>query len=174
MFLRWTQTGTNHISAGGRRLKFRIAGAPSLALADILDKTPFLDPDIEEQHERKKRELDGVPPLLVDQIQIGTFYRASPGALRDFSVEWEYPKPLARLWFEYSHKLIRNVLFIHSFRGMILIFVNRLQIGDSVTDKTALSIVIKLSNIRKLGYNYDGKPCTCAVSNVCHVFSNFG
>jgi RNA-dependent RNA polymerase len=98
VFLRWTQKGTNHIQVGGRRLRFDcVAEAPPWVLADILEKTPFLDPDIEERRERKKRELDGVPPLPVDQIQIGTFYRVSPGALRDFSVEWEYPNPLAKL-----------------------------------------------------------------------------
>jgi hypothetical protein len=45
----------------------------------------------------KRRELDDVPPLHVDKIQIGIFYRAAPSGPRDFSVEWEYPNPLAKL-----------------------------------------------------------------------------
>ena len=45
----------------------------------------------------KRRELDDVPPLHVDKIQIGIFYRAAPGAPRDFSVEWEYLNQLAKL-----------------------------------------------------------------------------
>jgi RNA-dependent RNA polymerase len=78
-------------------------------------------------------------------VQVGLFYRPHPGANRNFSIEWEASftdKSLGWLSWEYERKLIR------------------IQIGDRMTEQIGSSIVIKFSNIRKLGVNYDfGNPC---------------
>lgn len=113
-----------------------------------LDKTPYLDPDIEEERQRTIRALD--VHLRIDKVQIGLFYRPSPGAGREFSIEWEgsfIDKSLGWLSWEYEHKLMR------------------VRIGDPMTEQTNSSIVIQFSNIRKLGINYDfGNPCKCTVT----------
>jgi RNA-dependent RNA polymerase len=116
---------------------------PDRALAATLDKTPYVDPDIEAERQVKMRALD--VQLRVDKVQIGLFYRPEPTANRCFSVEWEASytdKSIGWLYWEYEHKLIR------------------IQIGDRMTEQTGSSIVIKFSNIRKLGAHYDfGNPC---------------
>lgn len=107
-----------------------------------LDKTPYLNPDIEEELQEKKRLLD--VSLRVDKVQIGLFYRPAPGANRSFSVEWEdhyTEKSLGWLGFEYEHKLIR------------------IRLGDPMTEQIGSNIVIKFANIRKLAVSHDfGNP----------------
>lgn len=136
----------NRIKVGlnNKTLKFYATSKPiDRGLAATLDKTPYLNPDIEEERQSKNRALD--VHLRVDKVQIGLFYRPSPGANRNFSVEWEdsfTDKSLGWLFWEYDHKLIR------------------VRLGDPMTEQTGRNIVIKFSNIRKLAINYDfGNPC---------------
>lgn len=108
-----------------------------------LDKTPYLDPEIEAERQDKIRKLN--VQLRVDKVQIGLFYRTSTGANHSFSIEWEgsfIENSTGWLSWEYEYKRIR------------------VQIGDSMTEQTGSSVVVKFSNIRKLGVNYDfGNPC---------------
>jgi RNA-dependent RNA polymerase len=78
-----------------------------------LEKTLYVNPDIEE--ERAEKILGLQHPLRVDEIQFGVFYRPAyptyPKMVsRAFSIEWEHSytqKSLGWLRFEYDHKLIR-------------------------------------------------------------------
>jgi RNA-dependent RNA polymerase len=148
-FLKWIRKDNNCIEIREKNLKFFPAKTrPLLGLAMTLDKTPYLDPDIEEERQTKIRLLNDAN-FRVDKVQIGLFYQPSPGKNRNFSIEWEgsfMDKSLGWLFWEYDHKLIR------------------VQIGNRMTEETGSSIVIKFSNIRKLGINYDfGNPCKCEV-----------
>jgi RNA-dependent RNA polymerase len=143
--LRWLKRDPkNQIKLGKKKIWFNHSESkPHRALAATLDKTPYVDPDIEAERQDKIRKLD--VQLRVDKVQVGLFYRPHPGANRNFSIEWEASytdKSLGWLSWEYEHKLIR------------------IQIGDRMTEQIGSSIVIKFSNIRKLGVNYDfGNPC---------------
>jgi len=117
------QTGTRFlrhvadtpIKIDGRKLKFwKQNRSPHQGLAMTLQKTPYVDPDIEEDHQMKVWALE--TKLRVDTVQFGIFYRETyppPGQKtptpRSFSIEWErdYVNSYARLAFEYDHKLIR-------------------------------------------------------------------
>ena len=134
---------SNGITINEKQLKFFPAKTkPFLALAMTLDKTPYVDPDIEEERQKTIRALN--VHLRIDNIQVGLFYRPSPNAGRNFSIEWECSltdNSIGWLSWEYEHKLIR------------------VRIGDPMTEQTGSSIVIKFSNIRKLGINCDfGNP----------------
>ena len=142
-FLKWNRKENNSIEVNAKKLKFFPAATkPAFALAMTLDKTPYIDPDIEEERQEKIRKLD--VSLRVDKVQFGLFYRPPLGVTRNFSVEWEgfANKSLVWLFWEYDHKLIR------------------VRIGDPMTEQTCSSVVIRFSNIRKLGISYDfGNPC---------------
>ena len=98
-----------------KKLKFFREGIPSQGLALRLAKTPYVNPDLEEEHHRKLRALE--TRLRVDIVQFGIFYRPNypskdgePLQPRAFSIEWagNYVKnSIGWLTFEYDHKLIR-------------------------------------------------------------------
>ena len=98
-----------------RKLKFFREAAPPKGLALTLEKTPYVNPDLEEEREKKLRALEA--RLRVDIVQFGTFYRPEYPSKDDerlepraFSIEWEgnYVKhSIGWLTFEYDHKLIR-------------------------------------------------------------------
>ena len=98
-----------------KKLKFFREGAPPKGLALTLEKTPYVNPDLEEEREKKLRALEA--RLRVDIVQFGTFYRPKYPSKDDellvpraFSIEWEgnYVKhSIGWLTFEYDHKLIR-------------------------------------------------------------------
>ena len=91
-----------------RKLRFYISNRPpSEKWLQTLSKTPFVDPDLEEQHQNTLRALEG--ELRVDLVQFGVFFRETyPSKSRSFSIEWErkYIDSHASLSFEYDHKLI--------------------------------------------------------------------
>ena len=100
------------ITLNGRKLRFfKGKNKPTRNLTQILEKAPYLPPEIEEAREDKLRKLD--TSVHVNKIQFGIFYRpagAAPGAGREFSNEFEIShqeKGAGILWFEYDHKLIR-------------------------------------------------------------------
>lgn len=99
----------NHIKLCGKKLHFRHAGrGPRRHLVATLEKTPFVDPDIEEKHVQTVWALDR--HLRLAKVQFGTFFRKEYPGGRSFSVEWEQnyaPVGHASLHFEYGHKLIR-------------------------------------------------------------------
>ncbi|KAG6814591.1 hypothetical protein H0H92_000120 [Tricholoma furcatifolium] len=148
-FLKWVEDTPLKISA--KKVKFRRGGHPRPFEGATLDKTPYIDPDVEEEHQKKVWQLSD--KFRVNVVQFGTFYR--PGypandqeALkpRAFSVEWESRYDTdseAWLSFEYEHKLIRIVL------------------GSDMKHRTGLSIAINFSSIHKIAAGYDGDPYIC-------------
>jgi len=102
------------IKIDGRKLKFYKTKPPRQYLVETLAKTPYVDPDIEEEHQKKTRALE--TKLRVDAVQFGIYYREQypPEGKktiypRFFSIEWEheYVQSHASLSFEYDRKLIR-------------------------------------------------------------------
>lgn len=88
---------------------------PSKVLIETLSKTPFVEPDNEEAHQKKLAEL--ADQFRVDSVQFGVFYRESYPTHdrqlllpRSFSIEFKQDlinDDVGWLKFEYSHKLIR-------------------------------------------------------------------
>lgn len=105
-----------------RKLKFyKQNKPPSPGVVETLRKTPYINPDIEEERHNKLRALE--PKFRVDTVQFGIFYqprypstdkdRLSP---RAFSIEWERDyirESIAWLRFDYDHKLIRITVGCH-------------------------------------------------------------
>jgi RNA-dependent RNA polymerase len=98
----------------GQKIRFfRSNQPPDRSLAVTLEKTPYINPDIEEERQEKLYLLQDA--LRVDKIQFGVFYRSYPKTPtqippRAFSIECELNferKSLGWLRFEYDHKLIR-------------------------------------------------------------------
>ncbi|KZT71262.1 RdRP-domain-containing protein [Daedalea quercina L-15889] len=124
---------------------FKSKNRPKRNLTQILEKAPYLPPEIEEAREDKIRKLD--TSLHVDKIQFGIFFRpadTTPTAGRDFSSEVEIShreRGAGILWFEYEHKLIR------------------IQMGDPMTEEIANNVAITFANIRKMARGNDcGNP----------------
>ncbi|OBZ65791.1 RNA-dependent RNA polymerase 1 [Grifola frondosa] len=121
---------------------------PKPGVAEILEKTPYLDPAIEEFKSATIEKLN--LGIHVKIIQFGVFYRR-PGdpmtASRMFSNEYEIShksKSAGILAFEYEHKLIRIVL------------------GDPSTEQIQHNIAITFANIRKFAIGLDfGNPFIC-------------
>lgn len=93
------------IKMENNKLRFYPSGKLSNAMAETLAKTPYVNPDIEEERSNKLRDLEG--EFRVDRVQFGVFYRDKyPSATRSFSVEWqkEYIKSHASFSFDYDHK----------------------------------------------------------------------
>lgn len=112
-FLKWVSE--TPIRVEGKKVKFFRCGVPRKGLATTLDKTPYINPDIEEEREQKKWDLQDL--LRVDAVQFGLLYRPrypsndrEPLSTRAFSVEWEHnyeTESIGWLAFEFDHKLIR-------------------------------------------------------------------
>ncbi|KAH9843166.1 RdRP-domain-containing protein [Rhodofomes roseus] len=146
-FLRWLHNPGLHesdidVQLNGRKIRFfRSKNRPNHGLQQILEKAPYLPPEIEEEREDKLRQLDH--SIHVDKIQFGIFYRpvdAKPTEGRAFSNEFEIShreKGAGILWFEYDHKLIR------------------IQMGDQMTEQIAHNIAITFANIRKIAKGID-------------------
>jgi RNA-dependent RNA polymerase len=122
----------NPLKIDKKKLKFFKKGVPHLGVALTLDKTPYVNPDLEEKREKKLRALD--TKFRVDIVQFGIFYRpkypSKDGELlpqREFSIEWEgnYAKDsTAWLTFEYDHKLIRITVSLDpQFIDLLMLFL---------------------------------------------------
>lgn len=143
VFKAWYHREGNLIKVGKKKLRFYPSSSkPLRGLAMTLDKTLYIDPDIEETRQDKIRALSEY--LCVIKVQIGLFYRPGSGANRTFSVERELDldKSLGYLFWEYEHKLLR------------------VRLGNNMTEEKGANIVIKFSNIRKWAVDYEfGNPC---------------
>jgi len=114
-FLDYALDDTTKIRIDGKILRFSIGGYPDPKRVLILSKTPYIDPDLEEEHQNVLRALEG--SLRVDIVQFGIFYRDTyPSKARKFSIEWEqrFIENYATLSFRYDHKLlVVKVRWIH-------------------------------------------------------------
>ncbi|KAK7034082.1 hypothetical protein VNI00_012513 [Paramarasmius palmivorus] len=143
-FLDWIHK--NPVKIGGKKIKFYKRNEPPLHwLVMTLQRTPFVDPNIEEEYAEKIFALDD--KLRVDVVQFGIFFK-SPGAgsVREYSIEWQndYTRSsTAWLKFEYDHKLIRVML------------------GNPMTEETGYSVAISFASIQKIGVGYDPGAYIC-------------
>jgi RNA-dependent RNA polymerase len=111
--LKWLRLEGNAITVHGKKLRFfSISGKPRISTGQkmILEKAPYIEPDIDEQRQKTLHNLDRA--LRIDEVQFGVFHRpkgTGPHCPRCFSIEWRrtYEETLAMLRFEYKHKLIR-------------------------------------------------------------------
>lgn len=119
--LKWVYDDKHPVVINTRKLRlFRTKNRPGKGLKETLEKTPYLEPELEEKREEKLHRLD--IGLHVDKLQFGIYYRRPedpPTASRMFSNEYEIShqnKGAGLLWFEYDHKLIRIQVSSHSHR----------------------------------------------------------
>ncbi|KAL6305270.1 RdRP-domain-containing protein [Sparassis latifolia] len=148
-FLRWLHGQGNTVHIKDHKLRFfKSRNKPAYGIAHVLDKTPYLPPEIEEEREDVLRKLN--VGIYVSKVQFGVFYRrkGSPdNASRAFSEEFELShenKSAGSLSFEYDHKLIRITL------------------GNTMTEEIAHNIAINFSNIRRMAIGFDfGHPFVC-------------
>ncbi|KAF8910584.1 RNA dependent RNA polymerase-domain-containing protein [Gymnopilus junonius] len=142
------------LTIGNRKLRFGSSNAQLRKdLTFRVSRTPYIDPDIEEEYLSKVAQLkDDVKfKLRVDTVQFGIFYRQKYPGPRAFSVEWHHKyggdsNEYADLKFKYDHKLIR------------------VKLGSGLKDHELKGrfILISFSSIRKIALGYDyGKPYIC-------------
>lgn len=111
------------IEVHGKKIFFHISGKrPMRKKAEILDKTPYLPPDTEEEREKILEKLN--ERLYVDKLQFGVFYRRADDSTktsRRFSNEYELShcdKSAGILYIEYDRKLIRIKVKSYSFQSL--------------------------------------------------------
>uniref|UniRef100_A0A0W0FPC4 RNA-dependent RNA polymerase n=1 Tax=Moniliophthora roreri TaxID=221103 RepID=A0A0W0FPC4_MONRR len=143
-FLDWVKE--NPLKIRGNKIKFyRKWEPPWHSLVMTLQRTPFVDPDIEEAHANKVLQLDD--KLRVDIAQFGVFFKSPrAGSVREYSVEWQHDyTKISTAWlkFEYDHKLIRIML------------------GNPMTEEIGYSIAINFASIQKIGVGYDPAAYVC-------------
>lgn len=110
--LRVVRTGPHQIRMNKKKLLLvRSSRKPDFRTKERLEKTLYLNPEIEEELEDKLRKLD--VGLHVDKVQFGVYYREAGDTINNsrlFSVEHEVAyreRSAGILEFEYTHKLIR-------------------------------------------------------------------
>ena len=115
--IRHARVPQQHIRMNGRKLF--LSGSPNKPdprTRERLEKTLYLNPEIEEKLEDKLYKLN--VGLHVEKLQFGVFYKKpedSPYESRRFSVEHEVAytnRSAGMLEFEYTRKLIRIVVCI--------------------------------------------------------------
>ncbi|KAF7322454.1 RNA-dependent RNA polymerase [Mycena chlorophos] len=147
--------------------KIKLARGPGTMerQATLLSKTPYVDPQIERDHQAIIDKTD--ESLRVDVVQFGCYYRQyPPRPLKDkepipprqFSVEWqrEYfndsaherrqrdgPSNVAWLKFEYDHKRVV------------------IKLGDETTEYEGALVILTFASISKVAIGYDPKPYIC-------------
>ncbi|OSD06554.1 RdRP-domain-containing protein [Trametes coccinea BRFM310] len=139
-FFRWAIRPENRIRIRGRKVYLQEGDKPPRRRTiQVLHKTPFIDPTIEEEREARNYRI-GQIGIVIDAIQFGVYFRRPddpPTANRVFANEYEIRRMdtfSGRLCLDYDHKMMR------------------IEMGNCVTDKTSEHIVIDLSNIKKIGY----------------------
>ncbi|KAK0187095.1 RNA dependent RNA polymerase-domain-containing protein [Armillaria mellea] len=157
-FYNWAKTTPIRIQKKKIRLGRRSELTPRDAWA--LERTPFIDPALEDEYDDKCQKLRG--QICVDAVQFGVLhypsYPTSPGAppaLREYSIEWESERTVW-LTFDYACKAIR------------------INLGDEMKEYTCCSITVSFSNIQGLAVGHDGKPCICFNTFTPPIFEAFG
>ncbi|KAJ7685522.1 RNA dependent RNA polymerase-domain-containing protein [Mycena polygramma] len=147
--LEWVMKRKNPIQVQGKKIKLLKGFATREDEAVVLSKTPYVDPAIEREHQKKVWALQEA--LRVDVVQFGFYYREyppkpipdnRPPPPRKFSTEWER-HGVAWLRFDYTHKLIC------------------IQLGDESTEYLGSNINITFASISKIAFGYDPKPYVC-------------
>lgn len=159
-------TGPLKIVVGGKKIRLQSTDKrPTPWTRERLEKTPYLDPVIEEQLESKLEKLN--VGLHVDKLQFGVYFRRPGDPItksRLFSNEYEIShtdKGAGMLEFEYKVKLIRiRVRILNPCWWRTLDDATFIQLGNPMTDELASNVVINFHNIRKMATGIDyGNPC---------------
>jgi len=162
--LSWYHEPDHAIRVGANSKKMRIYPSRrtvSKVLKMTLEKGLYVGP---EKQVKRDEILDSLRSYLrVDKVQFGVWYKPDPASpTRSFSVEWErgyIEQSEAYLSIGYDHKVITiEVLFI----VYLALFFDllALQLGSSMMEEDAYTIIIKFSSIRKMGIGFDfGSPC---------------
>ncbi|KAJ7112452.1 RNA dependent RNA polymerase-domain-containing protein [Mycena crocata] len=166
--LEWVLKRKNPIKVLDKKIGLSRGPGTRETEALTLSKTPYVDPAIEREHQRKLVELHEA--LRVDVVQFGYYYREYPSKpipdnkpppLRKFSVEWERqyfnttppprrrsnspgpPSGVAWLRFDYDHKVIC------------------VQLGDESTEYRGSNINITFASVSRIAVGYDPNPYVC-------------
>ncbi|KAK0470607.1 RNA dependent RNA polymerase-domain-containing protein [Armillaria novae-zelandiae] len=156
-FCSWAKITPIQIQGKTIRLGRRREPLPRDAWA--LQRTPFIDPALEDEYEDKCQRLRG--QIRVDAVQFGVLHYPSyptspttPPALREYSIEWESERT-AWLTFDYACKAIC------------------INLGDQMKEYACHSITVSFSNIQALAVGHDGKPYICFNTFNPPVFETF-
>jgi len=163
--LRWNYSQENNIVVNGYPLRlFDAHQDVSPNVKQIIERALYIDPDQErlrKQIEDKAREVR----LGIEKLQFGVWYKPSnsPGKGRSFSIEYErdfLQQSAAYVSVVYEQKLIHIDVSTSTQppRNFTYPFT---QIGQRETEENHYKILVKFSNIRKLGLGYDEfeQPC---------------
>lgn len=152
----------------GKTIRFKKGKPAPEHVALTLRKTPYINPDIEEERLKKVSKL--AKKFRIDAVQFGIFYQATypnggnkQRSSRAFSIEWERKysqESFGTLTFEYDHKLIRILVRIFTpFFEVYGVWLTLIQLGNELTEREGHSIAVNFASVQKVGIGYDGKPC---------------
>jgi len=164
--LKWNyDSQENNIVVNGRPLRlFNAHRHVSPNVKQVIEKALYIDPDqdkLRTQIEDKAREVR----LRIEKLQFGVWHKPSnsPGKGRSFSIEYErdfLQQSAAYVSVVYEQKLIHIDVSTSTQppRNFTYPFT---QIGQRETEENHYKILVKFSNIRKLGLGYDEfeQPC---------------
>ncbi|KAF5392927.1 hypothetical protein D9757_001219 [Collybiopsis confluens] len=139
----------NPIRLGGSNLRFRDR-RKSTSVRDTarLQNAPFVDPEREQDRERRVEELEHGVGLRVAKVQFGLLFMdpgATAGSSRKYSSEWEKEyneSGQAWLKLKFDHKLVN------------------IEVGNRLSENVGTNIVIDFASIAKIAVGYDyGYAC---------------
>jgi RNA-dependent RNA polymerase len=143
----------------GRALRFYQRGKLPPSLRETLQKVPYIDPNMEEDHIRKVAELDTA--IRIAAVQIGVFYVDPAARARAFSVEWEYDSiggDPTWLGMHYDHRVIRIKVLRTIISAVVCSY--SVQFMDPIDSVAQRTLVVKLSSIQGMESGMEtGKPC---------------
>ena len=130
-----------------------------------LERARYIDPEHDRLYNQKKDYASQVR-LRIANVQIGAWHRNPNEQRRAFSVEYDREflrHSTAYITVVYEHSLIR--IEVSAAPSLVARIVDGYptQIGERGAKKDCFLILVKYTNIKKLGIGYDefGKPCAC-------------
>jgi hypothetical protein len=147
----------------GKKLKFhrklREMSKDAVQKVNVLEKTRFMDPGIQEKRDTISYHLrEGF--TTVRALHIGFIIKE--GYTKIFSSEFKLQK-YGQLRVEYEHKLFRIVVRLATLDTQICHAKYSPQLGEPEIDTEFSCIVITFDNLRGIGLGDDhGKPCMSA------------
>ena len=167
-FLQWIRESDDHnvvVCGCPLRISNTYRSVP-LEVKLTLEKARYINSDQDRFH-AQKGDYCGQVRLRIAKIQLGVWYtdpNAPQSQRRAFSIEYErevFRPTAANITFVYENSLIRIdvsvALSVHG--GTSDVYPT--QIGQRETKENNFLIIVKFSNIRKLGIGHDefGQPC---------------
>ncbi|KAJ7286202.1 RNA dependent RNA polymerase-domain-containing protein [Mycena rebaudengoi] len=165
--LEWVVKRKNSIHICGKKIKLH-RGPTWDREAVTLSKTPYVDPEIEKEHQAKLNALQ--EDLRVDVVQFGVYYTDyplkpipdnKPPPLRTFSVEWERkyynttPRPRKRTNSPGPPSGVAWLKFHYDYKTICI------QLGDESTEYLGSNIIIAFASINRIAVGYDPNPYVC-------------